>query len=84
MARALRSSRTLLISLVAIMVSVARPEIHAAPSEPTSQNEALSLVRKLGLVESAKPVREQIRGWRKPTRILVALEVWTCPDSVDG
>ena len=43
-------------------------------STPIPEGDFADTAKRLGLVESAKPARELIKGWRKPQKILVAVD----------
>ena len=43
-------------------------------STPIPDGDFAAVVKKLGLVESAKPARELIKGWQKPRKILVGVD----------
>jgi phosphoglycerate dehydrogenase-like enzyme len=46
----------------------------AMVSTPIPESNFAAVASKLGLVESARPARELIKGWRKPRKILVAVD----------
>jgi len=46
----------------------------AMVSTPIPDGDFTATVHKLGLVESSRPARELIKGWRKPRKILVAVD----------
>jgi phosphoglycerate dehydrogenase-like enzyme len=46
----------------------------AMVSTPIPDSDFAAIAGKLGLVESAKPASELIKGWRKPKKILVAVD----------
>src|SRR5258706_7525733 len=43
-------------------------------STPIADGDFAAVAKKLGLVESAKPAREMIKGWRTPRKILVGVD----------
>jgi phosphoglycerate dehydrogenase-like enzyme len=43
-------------------------------STPIPDGDFAAVAKKLGLVESAKPAREMIKGWRTPRKILVGVD----------
>jgi hypothetical protein len=43
-------------------------------STPIPDGDFAAVAKKLGLVESAKPARELIKGWRKPRKLLVGVD----------
>src|SRR5258707_41256 len=43
-------------------------------STPIPDGDFAAVAKKLGLVESAKPARELIKGWQKPRKILVGVD----------
>lgn len=46
----------------------------AMVSTPIPDSDFAAIVRKLGLVESSRPARELIKGWHRPSKILVAVD----------
>ncbi|HUE63591.1 MAG TPA: D-2-hydroxyacid dehydrogenase [Rhizomicrobium sp.] len=46
----------------------------AMVSTPIPDSDFAAIAGKLGLVESSRPARELIKGWRKPRKILVAVD----------
>jgi hypothetical protein len=46
----------------------------AMVTTPIPDSNFAAIASKLGLVESSKPARELIKGWRKPRKILVAVD----------
>jgi phosphoglycerate dehydrogenase-like enzyme len=46
----------------------------ALVSTPIPDSDFSAIANKLGLVESDRPAREMIKGWRKPRKILVAVD----------
>ena len=43
-------------------------------STPIPDSDFAAIASRLGLVESSKPARELIKGWRKPQKILVGVD----------
>src|SRR5215471_13865056 len=46
----------------------------AVVSTPIPDSDFPAIASKLGLVESPRPAREMIAGWRKPRKVLVAVD----------
>src|SRR5215472_4798941 len=49
------------------------------PSAPPADPEDASVIAKLGLQESDKPVREMVKGWKAPRKIVVSVDT---PDRI--